>query len=131
MKNKHKEYENLIQEVAQEIKKVPGFAEILLKTLSLSIKDRIWILDAIKQFLENYPGIKFTGIKVDSQDISQALRMQLKTKFKCLRCKKTINEYIYPVMPPFIMNGIKGKGLVCKDCYFRDAGVEPPFTFLN
>ena len=129
MKNKlHKEYEVLIRQIVLETDRVPGFTEIIMKTLLLSIKDRIWVLDTIKQFLEKYPRVKFTGIVVDPRDMSQALRMQLKVRFKCLRCKKIVNESIYPVMPPFIMNGVANKGLVCRHCFYKDT---QPHIILN
>lgn len=119
------EFKNLVHQLSQHIDRVPGFAEILLKILTIPLIDRIRVLKALSRYLENYPGVKFTGIRINPRErqawpVSKSERCSLSVEFKCIECKKPSKSSIYPIHPSYLAGGVKGEGMKCRDCVYAD-----------
>lgn len=123
-RNLAQEYQDLVHKFGR-ISRVPGYSEITLKTITESLKNKVFLLDAILKYLEAYPGMKVTGLELTNHPV-QSLRYKIKVEFRCLSCKKLSKTELYPVIPATYYRGIEDKGIYCQKCWKESYVPDPP-----
>lgn len=115
-------FTKLLRKLNKQTDRMPGYAQIALTLMGLSLEERIKIMNTILEWLGQYPDMEFEGLTI----LAWSKARSLKVSYSCQDCDKRTEREVYVPNSKFELDvsaqeiGTQSPHLVCQDCYSKN-----------
>ncbi len=114
MNPKKIEFESLMKKMSEMTSHVPALSEIILRTLGISLNERINVFTNLLKYLKDFPTISIDKFEVEDSRFASNKKFSITLKFECEYCHDITTQELHS-LDPIYLGTYDGKP-ICQDC---------------